>query len=118
MRSGQDRCVRRRREEGGPRALLAAAVGVLTGAALAASAERGGDIRYDAGPGPVLFRHSTHDTPEMRCSTCHTRLFRFRRGEPFGHADMRAGRACGACHDGMQAFGTEVEASCGRCHAR
>ncbi len=98
--------------------LLAAAVGILAGAALAAAAERGGDIRYDEGPGPTIFRHSTHDTAEMRCSTCHTRLFPFRRGAAFTHADMRQRRACGACHDGAQAFGTEVEGACGRCHRR
>ncbi|HEX7124932.1 MAG TPA: c(7)-type cytochrome triheme domain-containing protein [Thermodesulfobacteriota bacterium] len=98
------------------RLLVAAAL--LAGATLGVAAERGGDVRYDAGPGPAVFRHSTHDTPEMRCSTCHTRLFPFRQVGGFDHADMRAGRACGACHDGVQAFGTEVEASCGRCHAR
>lgn len=110
MRSGRDRY--------GHRSLLAAAAGVLGASALGVAAERGGDIRYDGGPGPVTFRHSTHDTPEMRCSTCHTRLFPFRQDDAFSHADMRAGRACGACHDGAQAFGTEVEAACGHCHAR
>lgn len=97
---------------------LAGAAALLAGTALALAAERGGDVRYDGGPGPTVFRHSAHDTLEMRCSTCHTRLFPFRRGRAFTHADMRQGRACGACHDGAQAFGTEVEASCGRCHAR
>ncbi|HEY8368630.1 MAG TPA: c(7)-type cytochrome triheme domain-containing protein [Thermodesulfobacteriota bacterium] len=97
---------------------LLVAAGLLAGTTLGAAAERGGDIRYDAGPGPVVFRHSTHDTPEMRCSTCHTRLFPFRPVGGFGHAGMRAGRACGACHDGAQAFGSEDAAACGRCHAR
>lgn len=82
------------------------------------AAERAGDIRFEGAgsPGPVVFRHAAHDTPEIRCSTCHTRLFPFRRATDVRHAAMREGRQCGACHDGGRAFGTEAEVTCRRCH--
>ncbi len=94
-----------------------AAAGLLA-AGLTIAAERGGDIRFEArgGPGPVVFRHTTHDTAELRCTTCHTRLFPFRRATEITHAAMREGRQCGACHDGRRAFGTEAEGDCRRCH--
>jgi c(7)-type cytochrome triheme protein len=81
-------------------------------------AERGGDILYESGggPGPVVFRHSTHDTPDLRCSTCHTRLFPFRHDTRITHVAMRAGQQCGACHDGARAFSTEAESACRLCH--
>ncbi len=82
------------------------------------AAERAGDIRFEAAgsAGAVVFRHATHDTAEIRCSTCHTRLFPFRRATDVSHAAMREGRQCGACHDDRRAFGTEAEANCRHCH--
>lgn len=77
-------------------------------------------MRFESGrgPGPVVFRHSTHDAADTRCSTCHTRLFPFRRATEVTHQAMGQGRQCGACHEGRRAFGTEDERACATCHGR
>ena len=60
----------------------------------------------------ALFRHGTH--AQFSCYGCHPSLFpRERVG--FTHADMQAGRFCGACHDGRGAFAI-ADAECESCH--
>jgi c(7)-type cytochrome triheme protein len=61
----------------------------------------------------ALFRHGTHG--QFSCMGCHPSIFpRERVG--FTHADMQAGRFCGACHDGRGAFAI-ADAACEECHA-
>jgi c(7)-type cytochrome triheme protein len=69
-------------------------------------------------PGAVTFSHAQHlDASRPDCTACHPRLFRIvRTGQaaaPIRHADMDAGRACGACHNGRTAFGRD---DCTACH--
>jgi len=62
---------------------------------------------------PSRFTHWTHRI-RYRCSACHTALFALAAGaDTVSMADLRAGAACGACHDGREAFGLR---ECGRCH--
>ena len=69
-------------------------------------------------PAPVMFRHETHvDTTAPRCTGCHPGTFPIlKRGGPVTHADMEAGRSCGACHDGRAAFSAADSDACEFCH--
>lgn len=77
------------------------------------------DVTYRGGedsPGPVVFSHGTHVAEaDGRCTGCHPALFPILR--PTGkvtHAEMEAGRKCGACHNGVDASGLEDD--CENCH--
>jgi c(7)-type cytochrome triheme protein len=79
------------------------------------------DAVYDSSVGAdsaVVFRHGTHVALASNgCTACHPRLFRIL--VPTGriaHAEMDAGRSCGACHDGRRAFGVRAKESCPLCH--
>ena len=71
-------------------------------------------------PGPVRFSHAQHvDDARPDCTVCHPRLFSMARTDGaasphrLGHAEMDAGRSCGACHNGRTAFARE---DCSACH--
>jgi len=103
---------------GRPNASLAS-TGTSGGAAgKPAPAFRGpGPIVYPASevsPGPVTFRHQTHVRGD--CSACHPKLFAMKSSAAHPRDGMHEPGACGACHDGKQAFGVEDEKSCERCH--
>jgi len=78
-------------------------------------------LRFNEAAGPdavVLFRHETHfELVGERCTACHPRPFSIlhaTRKAP--HVETDAGRSCGICHDGRQAFATSDQDSCARCH--
>lgn len=76
-------------------------------------------------PGPVLFDHSSHvDADDPHCCDCHLSEFSIL-GEGAARREsvaasvvtmeqMEAGRYCGACHDGENAFSCEDD--CDLCH--
>lgn len=79
------------------------------------------EILYDRTVGPdsaVVFRHETHVAlAGQKCTGCHPRPFRMLTPERrASHRSMSAGRSCGACHDGRQAFGVSDLKSCSVCH--
>jgi c(7)-type cytochrome triheme protein len=51
----------------------------------------------------------------MGCQVCHPSVFP-QAPVAFTHEEMKAGRYCGACHDGGVAFAI-AGAACGGCHA-
>jgi c(7)-type cytochrome triheme protein len=61
----------------------------------------------------ALFSHRGHAA--MGCQACHPSVFP-QAPLAFTHDDMKAGRFCGACHDGDVAFAI-AGAKCGGCHA-
>ncbi len=67
----------------------------------------------------VVFRHATHTAfTRGQCTACHPQPFKIL--HPTGrtnHAEMNAGRSCGACHNGRMAFATAAADACQRCHA-
>lgn len=73
--------------------------------------------RRDPGRAPgvpgALFSHRGHGA--LGCQACHPELFP-QQLVSFTHEDMKAGRFCGACHDGGVAFPI-AGAACGGCHA-
>ena len=79
----------------------------------------GGDIQFEAkgSSGPVTFRHEFHATTQkLKCTDCHTKIFKMKKDAKMTKADHVAGKFCGACHDGKKAFSWATEGDCAKCH--
>lgn len=64
----------------------------------------------------AIFPHWVHRI-RYQCSVCHLEIFEPRAGaNAITMSDIRAGRACGRCHDGRTAFAVSFD-SCHRCHS-
>ena len=77
-----------------------------------------GPIQYaksEASPGPVTFDHPVHAGKKLACAGCHPRPFAMKASGRSGPA-LHEPVACGACHDGVKAFGVGEAEACGRCH--
>lgn len=72
-------------------------------------------------PSPVTFSHEKHKAKVDKCTTCHLKTFKMKRGQS-GKITLEAlqeGKFCGACHDGKtQIAGTVVFPidACDKCH--
>ncbi len=69
----------------------------------------------------VIFNHGLHvDDFGFECSECHNKLFKMKRGDAEKHAEkftmkaLYAGKYCGACHNGDDAFASNTK--CTVCH--
>jgi c(7)-type cytochrome triheme protein len=70
--------------------------------------------------GKVAFSHYDHMAMESigkNCPTCHNDIYHIvtKKNPAFTMAQMEEGQACGACHNGEQAF--SVAGDCTTCHA-
>jgi c(7)-type cytochrome triheme protein len=77
--------------------------------------------RSETSPGDVTFSHGAHRTKVDKCSSCHMRDFKMKRGAsgPITLAAKQEGKFCGACHDGKTMMGGAVVFpidECDRCH--
>ena len=78
--------------------------------------------KAETSPGQVTFSHATHRAKITKCSTCHMRDFKMKRGAstPVTLDAKQQGKLCAACHDGTTTIaGTVVFAvfdACDRCH--
>ena len=68
--------------------------------------------------GKVIFDGKVHTDKGLKCSDCHPKLFPMKKGPGFKMADMDAGKACGACHNGEKVFKTSDKTICGKCHKK
>jgi c(7)-type cytochrome triheme protein len=72
--------------------------------------------------GQVTFSHEKHRAKVDKCTTCHMKDFKMKRGTS-GQITLAAkqeGKFCGACHDGKTQIGGAVVFpidECQRCHA-
>jgi c(7)-type cytochrome triheme protein len=71
-------------------------------------------------PGKVTFSHAEHMKKAEKCSACHTKVFKMKKG---GTGDlsmekMKAGETCGTCHNGKAAFTVDDKANCEKCHKK
>jgi c(7)-type cytochrome triheme protein len=77
--------------------------------------------KADSSPGQVTFSHDKHRAKVDKCTTCHMRDFKMKRGTS-GQITLAAkqeGKFCGACHDGTMQMGGAVVFpidECDRCH--
>jgi len=77
--------------------------------------------KAETSPGPVTFSHPKHKATVGKCTTCHLKTFKMKRGAS-GQITLAAkmeGKYCGACHDGKKKFGGKVVFpidECDKCH--
>ncbi len=64
--------------------------------------------------GKVIFDGKSHADAGLKCNDCHTKIFPMKKGT-LNLADMKAGKSCGACHDGKKAFAVT---ECAKCHKK
>jgi c(7)-type cytochrome triheme protein len=88
------------------------------------------DMSYEKGkdsPGTVTFSHEKHVAAGNKCTSCHVKIFKMKKGTsgPVTMQKINAGEQCGACHNGK----TEVTAgktvflandpgNCEKCHKK
>jgi c(7)-type cytochrome triheme protein len=95
-------------------AVIAGFVLSLTGLSLAVGT--GKKVEYDGGgKGKVVFDGKEHADKALKCNACHTAIFKMKKEMKITMADMKAGKNCGACHDGKKAFGAD---DCAKCHKK
>lgn len=112
--------------------VLAVAVAFVSGA-LAASVVAAPKVpapfAFEQGkgsPGPVTFNHELHRDKLGKCTACHTKIFKMKKGKTgtLTMAKMKAGQECGACHNGKTKVGDTVvftvddKANCEKCHKK
>jgi len=109
--------------------LVAALVVVVASAGIAMAQKIPADFTFDQGkdsPGKVTFSHSAHKEPTGKCTACHTKIFKMKKGGTgtLSMEHFKKGEQCGACHNGkMQmggkvVFGVEDKANCEKCHKK
>ncbi len=71
-------------------------------------------VTFKTDGGDVTFSHEFH-TGMYKCDECHTKRFPFKAGVSVATmSQMEAGKACGGCHNGNDAF--SVKGDCDKCH--
>jgi c(7)-type cytochrome triheme protein len=87
------------------------------------------DLSFDKGkdsPGTVTFSHEKHLAVGNKCTSCHVKIFKMKKGAsgPVTMAKIKAGEQCGACHNGKTAvegktvFLAVDPANCEKCHKK
>jgi c(7)-type cytochrome triheme protein len=80
-----------------------------------------GIAKSDGSPGQVTFSHDRHRAKVEKCTVCHMRDFKMKRGAsgPITLAAKQDGKFCGACHNGTTKVGGVVVFpidECDECH--
>jgi c(7)-type cytochrome triheme protein len=109
---------------GGFAIVAALAIALLSSASGIAQMKSPPDFAFDkaeSSPGQVTFSHDKHRAKVDKCTSCHMRDFKMKRGGsgPITLAAKQEGKYCGACHDGKMKFGGAVIFSideCDKCH--
>lgn len=75
----------------------------------------------EASPGPVMFSHGKHKAKVAKCTTCHLKTFKMKRGGSgtITLAALQEGKFCGTCHDGKKKVAGVVVFpidDCDKCH--
>ena len=77
-------------------------------------------------PGTVTFSHEQHKTKVDKCTACHVKVFKMKKGTtgPLTMEKMKAGEQCGTCHNGKTEIAGVTPASvaddksCEKCHKK
>jgi c(7)-type cytochrome triheme protein len=84
----------------------------LAGGALAVGT--GKKVEYfEKTKGKVVFNGRTH--VKAKCKDCHPAPWKMKKGDKMTMANMKAGKKCGACHNGKKTFGLT---DCTKCHKK
>ncbi len=108
---------------------LGLAIGLLLAASGAAQVKIPPDFAFEKGkesPGPVTFSHEKHKEKAEKCTVCHVKVFKMKKGTTgaLTMAAMKEGQLCGTCHNGKTemggkvVFATEDKAKCETCHKK
>jgi len=79
------------------------------------------DFEFAGGTqGKVVFSHEKHMAQNLKCTDCHTKIFKMAKGQrsALKMADMNNGQACGVCHDAKKGFSVKEAANCSKCHRK
>ena len=104
-------------------------IGLLTGVPGDAQVKLPPDFGFEKGkdsPGPVTFSHEKHKEKAEKCTVCHTKVFKMKKGTSGTQtmAAMKEGKFCGNCHDGKTelggkvVFAVEAKDNCEKCHKK
>lgn len=108
---------------------IAVALGPMAASPGWTQAKPPADMSFDKGkdsPGTVTFSHEKHVAAGTKCTSCHVKVFKMKKGQTgeFTMAKMKGGELCGACHNGKTevagkvVFVTDDKANCERCHKK
>jgi c(7)-type cytochrome triheme protein len=76
-------------------------------------------IDWDSPQGKVTFDGKVHADKGLKCTDCHTKIFKMKKGSTTMKMDeLNTGKFCGECHNGTKAFKTSDNANCARCHKK
>jgi c(7)-type cytochrome triheme protein len=109
---------------GGLAIITALGIALLGGVSTVAQVKSPPDFSFEKAensPGSVTFSHDRHRSKLDKCSTCHMRDFKMKRGAsgPITLAAKQEGKYCGACHDGKTKIGGSIVFpidECDKCH--
>ncbi len=108
---------------------IAVGIGLLFVAPGAAQVKIPPDFAFEKGkesPGPVTFSHEKHKEKAEKCTACHTKVFKMKKGTSgtLTMAAMKEGQFCGNCHNGKTelagkvVFAVEAKDNCEKCHKK
>lgn len=114
------------------RALAVIAVGLVFAVGMASTVEAQkvpAPMTFEQGkdsPGAVTFSHDSHKEAAEKCSGCHPKAFKMKKGTSgnLTMAKMNAGESCGTCHNGKteikgkKVFSTQDKGQCASCHKK
>ena len=105
------------------------ALGLAAASPALAQVKPPADMTFEAGkdsPGKVTFSHEKHIAAGNKCTSCHVKIFKMKKGQsgPITMEKIKAGEQCGACHNGKMAvegktvFLATDTANCEKCHKK
>jgi len=108
---------------------IALVLGFLTASTGWAQVKPPADMTLEKGkdsPGAVTFSHEKHIAAGNKCTSCHVKIFKMKKGTsgPITMEKIKAGEACGTCHNGKTAvegktvFLATDPANCEKCHKK
>jgi len=108
---------------------IAFAFGLLAASPGLAQVKTPADMTFEGGkdsPGKVVFSHEYHMKEGNKCTSCHTKVFKMKKGQtgPLTMEKMKAGELCGACHNGKTVaegkplFSVADTGKCEKCHKK
>jgi len=110
--------------------ILGAVLGIVLGVTLLTGVPGLGQVKVppdfvmdkgEASPGPVTFSHEKHRAKVAKCTTCHLKAFKMKRGQSgaITLAALQEGKFCASCHDGKKTIAGVVAFpidDCDKCH--
>jgi len=80
---------------------------------------KGKTVEFAGGDaGKVVFDGTKHAEKDLKCNSCHTKIFPMKKGGKYTMKEMEDGKNCGTCHDGKTAFGVKDKEGCAKCHKK